>query len=91
MVDAEIGGEGRPRRSTASGVNVSATHPLALLTRIDTGPRRALGVVEEPGGDVSVGEVGLDGDARPGADSMAAGRRRRRPAAGRTRPACRGR
>ena len=41
IVAGETAVSGRPRRSTASGVNVSATHPLALLTRIDTGPSRA--------------------------------------------------
>ena len=40
----------RPRRSVGAGANVSASQPLALLTRIATGPELPLGLVEEPAG-----------------------------------------
>ncbi len=38
IVSLETGRRLRPKRSDAAGLKVSASHPLALLTRISTGP-----------------------------------------------------
>ena len=61
MVPAVTGTIVRPKRSTEDGLNVSCTQPVALFTRMSTGPSCSTARSKRPRRGVHVEQVGLEG------------------------------
>ncbi len=65
QVAAVTGWSDRPSRSSPTGANVSATHPVALLTRMSTGPSCSSAASNSAAGTAGFARSASTARARP--------------------------